>query len=168
MTKRPKRLIYAGGGVLILGIILGQFFGLTPGINTDSGPGESEKTTRPADDTQAILASSESDIVPILIEPEPKQDSSQLEVPLKVLDILIENRSYRIKSAAQSQDRYRPAEIDEIIRLAKQTSGDEDGIRIRVYRKGSARVTPESQLKDELKKAGLSQQMIDWKTHLVD
>lgn len=168
MTKRPKRLMYAGGGVLILGIILGQYFGLTPGINTDSGPGESEKPTQASDDTQAILASSESDIVPILIEPEPQQDKSQLDVPLQVLDILIDDRSYLIKSAAQPQDRYRPAEIAEIVKLARQTSGDEDGIHIRVYRKGSARVTPESQLKEELKKAGLSQQMIDWKTHLVD
>lgn len=168
MTKRPKRLMYAGGGVLVLGIILGQFFGLTPGINTDSGPGESEATSESADESQAILASSESDIVPILIAPEPKQDKTRLELPLQVLDILIEDRSYRIKSAVQPQNRYRPAEIEEIIQFAKQTSGDEDGIHIRVYRKGSARVTPESQLKEELKKAGLSQQMIDWKNHLVD
>ncbi|WP_339731159.1 hypothetical protein [uncultured Gimesia sp.] len=172
MTKRPKQLMYAGGGVLILGIILGQFFGLTPGINTDSGPGESEttteSTTESAAESQAILASSESDIVPILIAPEPKRAKSQLEVPLQVLDILIENRSYLIKSAVQSQDGYRPAEIDEIIRFAKQASGDEDGIRIRVYRKGSARVIPESQLKDALKRAGVPQQSIDWKTHLVD
>ncbi len=168
MPKRPKRLMYAGGGVLILGIILGQYFGLTPGINTDSGPGESEKTTESADEGQTILAPSEADLVPVLIEPEPKKDKSQLEVPLQVLDVLIEDRSYLIKSAAQPQKQYRPAEIAEIIRLAKQTTGDEDGIHIRVYRKGSARVTPESQLKDELKKAGLSTQMIDWKTHLVD
>lgn len=168
MTKRPKRLIYAGGGILILGIILGQFFGLTPGINTDSGSGEGEEQTETAEDPQAILASSESDIVPILIQPEPNQHKSQSESPLKVLDILIEDRSYLIKSADQPQKQYRPAEIAEIIRLAKQTTGDEDGIHIRVYRKGSARVTPESQLKDELKKAGLSTQKIDWKTHLVD
>jgi hypothetical protein len=168
MTKRPKRMMYAGGGVLILGIILGQFFGLTPGINTDSGPGESEQTTESADESQSIMASSESDIVPVLIEPEPKKNKSQLEVPLRVLDILIEDRSYLIKSATQPEDSYQPAEIDKIIQFAKQTSGDEDGIRIRVYRKGSARVIPESQLKDALKKAGLSQQTIDWKIHLVD
>ncbi|MDF1744962.1 MAG: hypothetical protein P1V19_14795 [Gimesia sp.] len=165
MAKRPKRLMYAGGGVLILGIILGQFFGLTPGINTGSGDGEEK--TEPAEDPRAILASTESDIVPVLIQPEPKH-KTLAELPLKVLDILIDDRSYLIKASSQSQDRYQPAEMKQIIQQAKRTTGDEDGIRIRVYRKGSARVIPESLLKDELKKAGLSPQMIDWKNHLVD
>jgi hypothetical protein len=165
MTKRPKRLMYAGGGVLILGIILGQFFGLTPGINTGSGDGE-EKTA-PIEDSQAIMASTESDIVPVLIQPEPKQ-KSLAELPLKVLDILIDDRSYLIKAASQSQNRYQPAEIKAVIQQAKRSTGDEDGIRVRVYRKGSARVIPESLLKDELKQAGFSPQMVDWKIHLVD
>lgn len=168
MSKRPKRLMYAGGGVLLLGIILGQFFGLTPGINTDSGPGEVEKSTAEEEENQTVLASSDSDVVPILIEPEPKPKQTQLELPIKVLDVLIEERSYLIKSAAQGKDAYRPAEIEEIIGLAKQATGDEDGIRIRVYRKGSARVVPESQLKAALKNAGVSAESIDWKTHLVD
>jgi|GEM_PF-1526483 len=170
MAKRPKRLMYAGGGVLILGIILGQYFGLTPGINTGSGDGE-EKKESPAD-SQAIMASTQSDIVPVLIQPEPnpepKQKKTQSELPLKVLDILIDNRSYLVKASSQPQDQYRPAEIGEIVQQAKQASGDEDGIRIRVYRKGSARVIPESLLKDELKKAGFAPHMIDWKIHLVD
>jgi len=165
MTKRPKRLMYAGGGVLILGIILGQFFGLTPGINT--GSGEGEEKTAPTEDSSAILASTDSDMVPVLIQPEPKQ-KSLAELPLKVLDILIDDRSYLIKASSQSQDRYRPAEIKEVIQLAKRTTGDEDGIRVRVYRKGSARVIPESLLKDELKQAGFAPQMVDWKIHLVD
>lgn len=166
MAKRPKRLMYAGGGVLILGIILGQFFGLTPGINT--GPGEGETKKESTNDSPAILASTESDIVPVLIQPEPKQKISQSELPLKVLDILIDDRSYLVKASSQPQDQYRPAAIEEIVQQAKQASGDEDGIRIRVYRKGSARVIPESLLKDELKKAGLAPHMIDWKIHLVD
>lgn len=168
MAKRPKRLMYAGGGVLILGIILGQFFGLTPGINTGPGEGEGEEKTKSTADSQAILASTESDIVPVLIQPEPKQKRSQSELPLKVLDILIDDRSYLVKASSQPQDRYRPAEIEEIVQQAKQASGDEDGIRIRVYRKGSARVIPESLLKDELKKAGFAPHTIDWKIHLVD
>ncbi|MFH1303514.1 MAG: hypothetical protein ABIK07_20845 [Planctomycetota bacterium] len=166
MAKRSKRVMYAGGGVLILGIILGQFFGLTPGIN--SGSGDGEEKTAPEEDSRAILASSSSDIVPVLIQPEPKQNKSQSELPLKVLDILIDDRSYLIKAGSQPQDHYRPAEMEEIVQQARQTTGDEDGIRIRVYRKGSARVIPESLLKEELQKAGLSPQVIDWKIHLVD
>lgn len=165
MTKRPKRLMYAGGGVLILGMVLGQFFGLTPGINSGSGDGEEKPAS--TDDSRAIMASTESDIVPILIQPEPKHKSLD-ELPLKVLDILIDNRSYLIKASSQPQERYRSADIKEVIQQAKRATGDEDGIRIRVYRKGSARVIPESLLKDELKNAGLAPQMVDWKNHLVD
>lgn len=166
MSKRRTRMMYAGGGVLALGIILGQFFGLTPGINSGSGEGKEEVS--PDENPQAILASSESEIVPVLIQPEPEQSKSESQVPLKVLDILIDNRSYFIKAASQPKDNYRRAEIEEIITQAKNAIGNEDGIHIRVYRKGSARVIPESLLKDELKKAGLSPEMIDWKIHLVD
>jgi len=166
MSKRPKRMMYAGGGVLILGIVLGQYFGLTPGINTGPGDGE-EKTETVDEESRAIMASTESDMVPVLIQPEPKQ-KSLAELPLQVLDILIDDRSYLIKASSQPQDRYRPAEIKEVIQQAKRATGDEDGIRIRVYRKGSARVIPETLLKDELKIAGLAPQMVDWKNHLVD
>lgn len=165
MTKRPKRLMYAGGGVLVLGIILGQFFGLTPGINSGSGDGDNE--TEPVEDSQAIMASTESDLVPVLIQPESKP-KSLAELPLKVLDILIDDRSYLMKAASQSQDRYQQADLKEVIQQAKRSTGDDDGIRVRVYRKGSARVIPESMLKEELMKAELTPQMIDWKIHLVD
>ncbi|QDU08326.1 hypothetical protein [Gimesia aquarii] len=166
MSKRRTRMMYAGGGVLALGIILGQYFGLTPGIN--SGSGEGEEKAAPGTDPQSILASTETEIVPVLIQPEPEQSKSQSEAPLKVLDILIDNRSYFIKAASQPKEKYRRAEIVEIISQAKKATGNEDGIHIRVYRKGSARVIPESLLKEELKKSGLSSEMIDWKIHLVD
>lgn len=158
--------MYAGGGVLVLGIILGQYLGLTPGINSGSGEGTEKKA--PEVDTQSILASTQSDIVPVLIQPEPKKNKSASETPLKVLDILIDNRSYFVKAHSQPQTSYHPAEIKEVIAQAKQATGDEDGIYVRVYRKGSARVIPESLLKEELKKAGIPPEKIDWKIHLVD
>lgn len=167
MGKRPKKMMYVGGGILALGIILGQYFGLTPGIN--SGPGEAEKTADTADEeSRNIMASSESEIIPVLIQPEPKQEKSLAEIRLKVLDILIDDRSYLVKAASQPKDKYRPADINEILTLAKQASGDEDGIYVRVYRTGSARVVPEATLKEELGKSGLQPQMIDWKIHLID
>lgn len=167
MGKRPKKMMYVGGGILALGIILGQYFGLTPGIN--SGPGEAEKTADTADEeSRNIMASSESEIIPVLIQPEPKQEKSLAEIRLKVLDILIDDRSYLVKAASQPKDKYRPADINEILTLAKQASGDEDGIHVRVYRTGSARVVPEASLKEGLGKSGLQPQMIDWKIHLID
>jgi len=168
MRKRPKKMMYAGGGILILGIILGQFFGLTPGINTGPGEGEKQPQTDSEESSQTIMASNESDVVPVLIQPEPRKEKSLAELPLKTLDILIDDRSYLVKSDSQSREQYHPAELQEIIRLARQATGDEDGIRVRVYRKGSARVVPEAKLKEELKQAGLESQQIDWKVHLVD
>lgn len=166
MAKRRNRLIYGGGGVLILGIILGQFIGLTPGINSGPGAGTEKKSSD--ESTKTALASTESDLVPVLIQPEPEKDKAASESPLKVLDILIDNRSYFVKAHTQAQTSYRPAEIEEIIQLAKQATGDEDGIQVRVYRKGSARVIPETLLKEELNKSGLPSEKIDWKIHLVE
>lgn len=168
MRKRPKKMMYAGGGVLILGIILGQYFGLTPGINSGSGDGEDQAESEPAVNPESIMASSESEIVPVLIQPESSPQKSLAELPLQVLDILIDDRSYLVKADSQSREQYRPAEMKEIRKLVGQATGDEDGIRVRVYRTGSARVVPEAVLKDELKKAGLEPQQIDWKVHLVD
>lgn len=168
MRKQPKRMMYAGGGVLVLGIILGQFFGLTPGINSGPGQGEDRPESEPEKSSPSIMASTESEMVPVLIQPEPESKQPLAELPLQVLDILIDDRSYLVKADTQPREKYQPADIEQIRKLAQQASGDEDGIRVRIYRTGSARVVPEKTLKEELKKAGLDSQQVEWKVHLID
>ena len=168
MRKQPKRMMYAGGGVLILGIILGQYLGLTPGIN--SGPGEGEGRVEPESEesSPSVMASTESDMVPVLIQPEPREQKSLAEIPLQVLDILIDDRSYKVKADSQPREKYQPADMETILMLAGRATGDEDGVKVRVYRTGSARVVPEKTLKEELTKSGLDTQQVEWKSHLID
>ncbi|QDV20746.1 hypothetical protein Pan153_54240 [Gimesia panareensis] len=166
--RKPKRLMYAGGGVLILGIILGQFFGLTPGINSGPGQGEDQSESQPEESSSSIMASTESDVVPVLVQPEPKPQKTLAELPLQVLDILIDDRSYLVKAESQPREQYQPAEMEQILKLVARATGDEDGIKVRVYRTGSARVVPEKVLKEELKKAGLGSPQVEWKVHLID
>lgn len=168
MRKKPKRMMYAGGGVLVLGIILGQFFGLTPGINSGPGQGEEQPESEPEESSPAIMASTESEEVPVLIQPESEKEKSLAELPIEVLDILIDDRSYLVKANSQPRGKYQPAEIEQIRTLASRATGDDDGIRVRIYRTGSARVVPEKVLKEELKKAGLETQQVEWKVHLID
>jgi hypothetical protein len=77
-----------------------------------------------------------------------------------VLHVLIDGRQYLVRKPADGGEEYQPATLDEVVELAQATPGDEDGIRVRINRRGSARATAEIALRDRFTAAGLPPESI--------
>ncbi len=81
-----------------------------------------------------------------------------------VLKIVIADRSYFLRSPEGDQ----PVELKDLVAQAKAATGDEDGIRVRVYRKLTSRPAVEIALNDALVAAGLNEDQIVWVANPID
>lgn len=72
-----------------------------------------------------------------------------------VLTILVEDRSYAVWRKTQKGNGYFPAELDELIPLALNATPNDDGLRVRILRSESARVTAWQKLQSDLVQAGV-------------
>ena len=77
-----------------------------------------------------------------------------------VLHVLIDGWQYSVREKVHGRLEYRPASLDQIVKLAEKMKGDEDGIRVRISRRGTSRATAEMALQDRLQAAGLSEESI--------
>jgi hypothetical protein len=73
-----------------------------------------------------------------------------------VVKVVIANWSYALRTADGEQ----PVELSQIVELAKSAKGDDDGIRVRIYRKLSSRAKAETDLESALTAAGIQEKEI--------
>ena len=95
--------------------------------------------------------------------PKPKTETDR-PVPTddpQVLQVLIDDRQYAIAERGENRMEYRPAALEALVEAARQHAGNADGIRVRVARRKS-RAAIEIRLRDELLKAGLTEDNIEW------
>ena len=78
--------------------------------------------------------------------------------PQSLIKVIIDERSFFIRSATGD----RPTELTEIIALATAATGDADGFRVKIYRKGSSRPSAENALNDALSKADIAESAVLW------
>lgn len=74
------------------------------------------------------------------------------------LDVWVEEREYLIADPAAGGRRR--ATLEEILQLASQATGDADGVRVRIRRMPSARVTAWMRLYEALMQAGLPEEAV--------
>ena len=153
-----KRTI--AGGVLAVGILIGAFLSgwNIPGLGTGAPETGSEADDTPDEFALATL-DAEVEIIPAPV-PVPLTDD--------VVDVRIEDRSYWVRQLLAGKKVYQPAELDQIVEWAKKAKGDAQGIRVRISRRGSARVSTWETLQHELTQAGLSQSSVLLQEGLVD
>lgn len=72
-----------------------------------------------------------------------------------VLTILVEDRHYAVWRKTRKGNGYFPEELDKLIELAQAASPDNDGVRVRIIRSESARLTAWQRLQSELVKANI-------------
>lgn len=144
------------GAALIAGIIVGQYlpnfwngFGGGSTIGVGLGDPKSGTNADPTDDatdkpTDTSKPAEEDIKLPVNVPP--------------VIKVVIDDRSYFIRSPEGD----RPVEIAEVIALAKAAAGDADGIRVRVYRKGTSRPSAENALQDAFNEAKISDTAVFW------
>ena len=79
-----------------------------------------------------------------------------------VVYVLLDGRDFFIRTKGGEKPEYRRASLGEILAAAHAAKGDEDGLRVRIARKQSARATTEQQLRAGLQQAGFSPEAIRW------
>ena len=138
------------GAALIAGVIVGQYLpnfwnGFGGGSSVGVGIGD------PAPGTKSEPSTDSTD------KPATDEITLPTNVP-PVIKVVIDERSYFIRSSEGD----RPVEITEVIALAKAAAGDADGIRVRVYRKGTSRPSTENALQEAFNEAKISDTAVFW------
>ncbi len=148
------RRLTVGGFILVgLGIVIGSLTGL-PGLGGRGNEGSHDPATQ------------DSNPQPVDSQSQPQSIDKPAEESADVIDVLIGGQTYFFRPAGA--EKYRPIELSELIRLAKQARGNHDGIRVRIARRKTSRASAEQQLEDELTKAGLPRNSLSWQKDLVD
>jgi hypothetical protein len=157
-----KRTI--AGGLLLVGAVLGTFMsGLLPGFGSGTGiraQSAGDDSTRAG---QNLPDEKPQESAPV--ETSPITDA-KVNTPV-VLEIRIDNHDYIVPDDGSATG-VRTVDLDEVVKLAQATTGNDDGIRVRILRTGSARLTAWTTLHDSLVKAGLSLDSIRMPKDLVE
>ena len=143
-----KRNIF--GAVLIAGIAAGVYLGdlwkgFGGGNTLGLGTADSKSTSKSSDskkdqkDSEKITADAKSE--------------AGLSQTREVLEVVIVDRAYFVRTA----DGDKPAELKNVVALAKKATGDKYGIHVRIYRKESSRASAEVDLKNALQAAGITE-----------
>lgn len=144
------------GAALIAGVIVGQYLpdfwnGFGGGSITGVGLGDPQS----GGSLDSSDGSKDSAVDP------PKGNDAAKELPKNVppvIKVVIDDRSYYLRSS----DGDRPTSIAEVIGLVKAAAGDADGIRLRIYRKGTSRPSAENALQDAIMEAKISEAAVFW------
>lgn len=145
ITKKVTRGVKISSGLVLLGLVAGTFLGKwLPSFDGGDGviPVQGSNPAQNAND------------------PRPP-DSDSTTPPADVQDVLritIKNRSYWIAAGPDSV----PEEIalQRAVELAVATTGDENGVRVRVTRDDTARASAEEELEQALLDANIARESI--------
>tara|TARA_R110002072_G_scaffold287242_1_gene452653 strand:+ start:123023 stop:123502 length:480 start_codon:yes stop_codon:yes gene_type:complete len=155
-----KRTI--AGGLLVVGAVFGAFVsGLLPGFGTGSGIG----VQSPGSDSTST-ASNNASPEPAPVE-QPVTVNIETAAPPAVLEIRIDNHDYFVRDDSSATG-VRQVDLDEAVKLAQVTTGNDDGIRVRILRSQSARLSAWTSLHDSLISANLTQDSIRMPKELVE
>lgn len=159
------------GAVLAAGIAVGLYLGdIWKGFGggTSLGIGISDSSSQNSSEGSEEGQKGGSGPVKVVMNEDAPPESPAAALPASpvthVLKIVIADRSYFVRSPEGDQ----PTELKDVINQAKVATGDEDGIRVRVYRKLTSRPAAEIALNDALIAAGLNEDQIVWVANPID
>lgn len=139
---------------LVAGIYLGGFFkGFGLGGGAGTGPGNGAASTAKKSSDKPAPADAEPD------DGGDFDSSANYRDPAQCVEVLIEERDFQVRSKSGKLER---KTLDEVLALARVATGTEDGLRVKVFRSGTARASAETALKDGLTEAGIDDLAIQW------
>lgn len=153
------------GGTLAVGLVAGIWLsGKLPHTGTGFGLGSGGDGVLgqqdPGDAVQANESAAKSDSSSNSGEHGPKPKRTDAEPLDDVLTILVEDRHYAVWRKTRNGNGYFPAELDELVGLALAAKPNDEGLRVRILRSASARVTAWQKLQSDLVQAGLPAEAI--------
>ena len=152
-----RKRAFAGITVVLAVAIATIMNGAFPGFGTRNGTAEEEGSAAPVVATTEPAAPPETPAEPKPEEPPAKEEEQPKKPDIKVLDILVDGHDYQISLRGKG---YTTFPLARIVETATLTSGNEDGIRVRILRRDSARVVAWSRLYEALEDAGISKDAI--------
>ena len=158
LLKNARRLTIGGGVLVCLVAVYGLMSGLFPGLGgSGSGNGTNVLVTGAGDSTDVPDARPSK---PADDQREPNTEAAAPSDPAEVVNVLIDGRTYFLRSLVGGKEEHRRIELPALVDLAKAARGNEDGIRIRISRRESSRASAENLLQEKLTEAGLRKQSI--------
>lgn len=154
----------SGAGVLIGALIALAFF--RGGIGLGEGNGKE------GEESLASVSTDSTVTTPTKAPAQERKDSAPAEpadglaqeertaLASGQLTVLIDERSYLIKTNSDGLDIYQPLQMERAVELASRTKGDANGIRVVIQRRESSRASAENTLRNQLLKAGIGENAI--------
>ena len=147
------------GAALLAGIGLGVYLEkLNFGWGDGNQFGIANTGTGDGNDTQVSVAPV--DVINKPAEAIKEADELPIAVP-DVVRVLIDERQYYLRSEIGGGQDLLIA-LPKLIDIVSQAPGDEDGLRVRVYRRSTARASAEEKLKTAFAEAGINDAAIFW------
>ena len=153
MTEKSRGFLFRKrnvlGAALVAGIGVGMYLGKLPGIG--SGGSGFFGFGHPTGET---TVSTKTDG-----EEKPRKELPDApEATADVLRVVIDEHQYLLKSEGKET----PIKLADLIERIKQTPGDSDGVRLKIFQKETARVKAEEDLKSALSEAQIADTAVLW------
>ena len=151
---RKRTMVKGGGIVILIAAVAAWLSGIFDGMGFGPGDGAGLGTGRPAvtgpdaprDDLESVSHTDRAHVA--------DHDGAPLE--LRVLEIVVAGRGYEVRREVDGEVRFLPAELSRVKALAARTTGNDEGIRILIYRRESALPQAERALDEALAEVGIA------------
>lgn len=163
LTPRKRTIV---GGTLAVGLIVGIWLsGFLPQLGSGLGLGTGGDTVIGKPETSQVsvnasLDETEQSNSSELKSKKPKPAPVDVEPLDDVLTILVEDRHYAVWKKTRTGNGFFPSELSAVVTLAMNSKPNDDGLRVRILRSESARVTAWQKLQQELVQAGIPAESI--------
>ncbi|TWT63989.1 hypothetical protein [Rubinisphaera italica] len=168
MGKTSRKIVITGATIATVSLaLLFSQLGIPFGLGTGTGDGNDESSQTDTTDLENTKAVAPSPTAPMFpenqtnVKPE-KPDTSEL------ISVVVVGTGYRWATNDQSPKSVEEITLDQIIEKVKQSQGNAQGVKARVFHAGSALPSAENQLIEALKQAGLSDEAILFDQRIVD
>lgn len=155
------------GGLLIAGIAIGLYLGdlwngFGGGNSLGVGQGDGKSTSEAKNEAENSETSTTVVQATAPIKPDrPAQIPGQ---PLPVVKAVLDERTYFVRSDTGDV----ATDLEQLVQLAKRATGDDYGVKIRIYRRPKSLPATELALQDALVEAGLNEDQIVWIGNPID
>lgn len=142
------------GVVLIAGIWLGAYLGKWGlGLGDGFGLGTGGQAWVPSGSNSS--SSEDADRTPADKE---QSESPSLPSSAKFVKVMIDDREFLLVNGTKEE----PITLERLMELVKQVPGDDDGIRLRIYEKSTARMSSEESLKEAIEREKIPETAVMW------
>lgn len=147
--------------VALLAVLFMQGPGTGDGESSDPGSSSSDSELLASANTGGVLLAADQQHGGLT-------ENEQAALSGNILIVLIDNYDYRMQISGDGPETWQPVELTRLAEVARQATGDSNGLRVRIEQRETARVTAKQKLLQELEKVGIGTDEIFESSKLLD